>query len=281
MEQLFKYVLPENSKAVSTNVNFRDNKLILEVELEYKPIHPKDGDFIVSGGLTPMVVIYKSCNSDGAIVSYAGMSLNTKSVMYFPTPKIGFGYMNDFIRYATEDEKKVLEEELIHRGKRWNPISRYIEDIPKFGDIVKVVVPESGCARDYMICIYPNKDIPNTLTSQFFDIANINLGGTFSYTVGYSPSNMIFHATEQEKKELLDTLKRQQGLRWNPITKKLEKSFPLFKDGYYYIDSTGVIQKTVYTETPCDNLRISIGNCFAKEEEAVPYRDKMIELFKK
>lgn len=100
-----------------------------------------------------------------------------------------------------------------------------IEDyVPKFGDIVRVNTNCKNYSRDYMICIMPDYEIPDTKYDNiFFDIACIDLEGKLIIDrfAGYDRDDEIIPASESEKQELFDKLAKA-GKRWNADKKCLE-----------------------------------------------------------
>lgn len=97
-----------------------------------------------------------------------------------------------------------------------------VEDyVPKFGDIVRVDSPRMGTKRYYYICIMPDKEIPEHIDNDFFDIANVNKGVFLSFSCGYNIDLRLSPASESEKQELFDKL-AEVGKRWNAEKKCLE-----------------------------------------------------------
>ncbi len=90
------------------------------------------------------------------------------------------------------------------------------------------------------------------------------------------------YATEQEKKDFLERIKKELHKEWDPEAKILKEIiwYPKKGERYYYIDSLGNVLPTVHGGMTVDKLFIEIGNCFQTEDEAKPYADKIKELFK-
>lgn len=118
--------LPKGKEAKNIQFKVEDGKIEVIYDLEDK-FEPKDGDFLM-GELTEAVIIYKSTDIDGGVVSYAGGTLVKNTHISLRTD-CGWGYTDSY-RYATEEEKSAFIERLekeLH--KRWNPETKQLEDI--------------------------------------------------------------------------------------------------------------------------------------------------------
>ena len=175
---------------------------------------------------------------------------------------------------SVEDGKLVVEVEF--------------EDVyvPKFGDIVKVVCGRNNlsesCKRDYMICIMPDKEIPNgTFDNCFFDIANVTMALNINHICAWRREYHLEEASESEKRELFDKL-AEVGKKWNPDTKELEDiRWRADKDcTYYYVDERGNVLGCNDTRGCASDSRYSCGNYFKTREAAQPYADKFKEILK-
>lgn len=281
MNKTYKYTLPKGMEVKKTNVRVENGQILVDVELKER-FEPKDGDFLM-GELTEAVIIYKSTNIDGGVVSYTGGTLVKNTHISLRTD-CGWGYTESY-RYATEEEKSAFLERLekeLH--KRWNKDKKCLEDIyvPKFGDIVRIDHPDTyEYKRQYVISIFPNKEVPNNYINDFFDICSVNMDGGLSL-ISHSSYNYGFvsPASEQEKQELFDKL-AEVGKRWNPDTKQLEDILwkPKENEYYFYVESWGAIYRTCCISS-IDRYRIEIGNAFETEEAAKPYADQIKEIFK-
>lgn len=139
MKKQYKIQLPKGKKVTMTNVDFENGVMTVNVELENRKeqkYEPKDGDFIFvksilkpyvtkysyigifhdiikDDGCSPILLMYASLKDDNRIV--CGNSIEP--------------YSNaEYIRPATEEEKKILIEKLYEVGKRWNEEDKTIED---------------------------------------------------------------------------------------------------------------------------------------------------------
>ena len=90
------------------------------------------------------------------------------------------------------------------------------------------------------------------------------------------------YATDQEKNDFLERVKKVLNKQWDPEAKILKEIrwYPKKGERYYYVDSIGNVLATVHGGMTVDELFIKIGNCFRIEDEAKPYADKIKELFK-
>lgn len=273
MKKTYKNQLPYNMEVKSTNVRIGGREIFIDVELEEKYI-PKDGDFLYKE--PSIVVIYKETDTEGAIISYAGGGKNVTTL----ETRNGWGYTRDF-RLATPEEKEDFLDMLKNKYNiRWNAKKKCLEDIPKFGDIVKVI-SSWGSVRNYMICIMPDKDIPEEDTSAFYDIYNIDKGCRLTSCCGYTINQETVPASESEKQELFDKL-AEVGKKWNSETKQLEDIRWRAKEGNYYytIDMYGSIVKALDFETAQDTCLYNYGNYFQTEEEAEVVKSKLYSIFK-
>lgn len=123
MKKTYKNQLPNNMEVKSTNVRIENNELLIDIEFEEKFI-PKDGDFLYNDH-TKVMVIYKETTKDGDIISYIG------SGKYITTFEVGSGWgcIREF-RLATPEEKEDFLNRLKNKyNKKWNPITKQIENI--------------------------------------------------------------------------------------------------------------------------------------------------------
>lgn len=120
MEQNFKIAVPEGC---TVNVEKKDNFVIITFEPE--KYEPKDGDvcvsrkdsiFIFDGNGSRKTSLHFALFKDGN-TTYSG-ALNGDD---------DTGY-----RYASEEEKQRPFDALARKGKRWNPKTKQIEDLPRW-----------------------------------------------------------------------------------------------------------------------------------------------------
>ena len=133
-----------------------------------------------------------------------------------------------FSRLATEKEKQKLFQAIKDNGYYWNPETKTLEKLPKFkdGDILFVKATYSW------IIIYKESENEGELYKY------VGIPDYPDYTFMVYDCNPlcckddiseIRLATEEEKKKLFDAIK-ENGYKWNPETKTLEK-LPKFKVG--------------------------------------------------
>ena len=140
MKKQYKIQLPKGKKVTMTNVDFEDGVMTVNVELENRKeqkYEPKDGDFIfVESRLKPYVTKYSYIGIFHDIIKDDGFS--TILLMYASLKDEGRlvcgnsiePYINaEYIRPATEEEKKLLIDKLAEVGKKWNPGTKSIEDV--------------------------------------------------------------------------------------------------------------------------------------------------------
>lgn len=222
MKRTYVNRLPKNEEVKNTNVKIKNGKLIVEVEFKDK-FEPKDGDFLISS--KGFIFIYNGKSVYNSYGCYCGV--NTLNNIQFNNLGCTWSWTwKTGCRYATKLEKFAFLERLKKEcGKKWNAEKKCLEDIyvPKFGDIVCIEYPdEKSYSRQYVISIFPNKEIPNKSKSGFFDITYIDMEGRFHINSdAYYNHGYVREATIDEKQELFDKL-AEVGKRWNPVTKKLE-----------------------------------------------------------
>ena len=82
-----------------------------------------------------------------------------------------------------------------------------------------------------------------------------------------------------DKKELLkqrDKLQKELDKLTELINKKDIRFKPECWEFYYYLDSSGTIERTYWNNGVFDNHRYNIGNCFKTEQEAYDYKENLI-----
>ena len=116
MEQKLKIQVPEGCTA---KIEQQGNCIVVAVE--QKKWNPKDGDIISFG--TCGTGIFKKYDSIGheEYVTYV-------DDLFFNET----GWLNDNVRPATDAEKQRLFDALAKKGKRWNPETKQIEDLPRW-----------------------------------------------------------------------------------------------------------------------------------------------------
>lgn len=154
--------------------------------------------------------------------------------------------------------------------------------VPKFGDIVKILFDDSPYERNYMICIYPDKDFVED--DHFFDLPFLTLNGRLIIDdAGGSRFYCdIVPASDSEKQELFDKL-AEVGKKWNPVTKQIENIRWIPKQGeeYWFITENFNFKWTRFNKFEADDLyRADHNNCFKTEEAAKKVAKQMKEILK-
>ena len=296
MEKTYNIELPENIKVSNIRTSVKNfGSLLVTVEYEEK-IQTKDGDFVVLGykneyGSCYWISIIKNFkvnNNDIFTEDYVNYIIKATGNQEKYLHSLEFDVQTDSaeeVRFATEEEKYELLKELRKNyNKEWNTEKKCLEDmyIPKFGDVVKVICQnyiEYFSIRDYMICIMPNKPLPET-DNFFFDIANLNRAGILSNSCAYQAEyQKIVPASVEEKQELFAKLK-EANKYWNPEKLKIEeiKWKPKEGDNFYYIGSDGKIHLGIMCDAPHVLDMIKIGNCFKTEADGNIYLNKFKKL---
>lgn len=123
-----KLNIPEGCKAITVKVD--GENVITEFEPKEKKWEPQDGDF-----LTDMtdgtVVIYKSTQEYGGIVTYAGYlhGFGYENLTTETSP--GWGFTRNY-RPATGEEKAKLLGRLKKEDYIWNPDKKELERLPRW-----------------------------------------------------------------------------------------------------------------------------------------------------
>lgn len=113
--------------------------------------------------------------------------------------------------------------------------------------------------NSYYVCFTANNHLDITLKdSPFF--------------CGYRRNVRL--ATNEEKQFLFDKMK-EQGLRWNPKTKEIEKirKRVLYGDMYLCINGSGEIIEVRDYEGTIDNIRYNLGNYYLLKERKQAEKD--------
>lgn len=137
-------------------------------------------------------------------------------------------------RLATEYEKQQLFKILKAKGRKWNPETKTLEELPKFkdGDIVAAPIITTG---GVWIGIF--KQYEDTTFEAYCSLSSM---GRFNFTSSRGHILEGTHlATEKEKEKFFKVIK-DKGYMWNQETKTLEK-LPEFKDGDVVISNGGEI----------------------------------------
>lgn len=290
MEKTYKFELPQNREVESTSVRIEDGKVFVYVNFKER-FQPEDGDFLVSS--YGKVFIYREERAIDKLVYGCYCGVNRLDIIH--TELSNNWTLKAGCRFATSAEKGVFLAQLEKEcNKRWNAEKKCLEDIyiPKFGDIVKVTnrdivkVTNRECRdfkfkRDYMICIYPNKNFSKE--DDFFNLPFLNLNGelVLDDTGGSIFCKSITPASAKEKQELFDKL-AEAGKRWNPETKQLEDIRWIPKNGgfYWYVTKDLVVAWTTFSDiNNADFFRVKCNNCFKTQEAAQKVADQIKEIF--
>lgn len=156
---------------------------------------------------------------------------------------------------------------------------------PKFGDIVRVEYPEAhSFRRNYVISIFPNKEVPKKSVDYFFDIATVDMNGYVEIDDSRATynHNHVYIASPSEKKELFDKL-AGVGKRWNEETKQLENIRWRAKKGeaFYFVSNEGNnVMNLRESDGIFSSMRYKSNNYFRTAEAAQKVADQIKEIFK-
>lgn len=102
-------------------------KLNLEtLEIEQPKQEFKDGDILYMNGCRLIYIFKKKVQKSAATLYYASLDADYNSLYYNNAMEDVHGS-----RLAIEEEKQQLFNALAKEGKRWNPVTKQIEDLPK------------------------------------------------------------------------------------------------------------------------------------------------------
>lgn len=170
-----KQTIPEGCKTVTVKVD--GEQVITEFEPEEKKFEPEDGD-ILSGVPLPLckgMLIYKGANQFGGILAYAGFfeGLGTQKLYISENGKHnGYGFVSQYPRHATEEEKQRLFDALAKDGKRWNAEKKRVEDLPRW---------RANCGKKYFF-IDENTDVQTATEGHFICDDNLYIVSNYFKT---------------------------------------------------------------------------------------------------
>lgn len=269
MKKSYKNKLPKELEVVFAGVRVENGELIVDVEFK-KKFEPKDGDFLA---VNNDVFIYNGKQTEESYGAYVGT---------LRSGKIDKALTDDSwtdkasCRYATESEKKAFLERLEKEcGKRWNPEKKCLEDI---------INPEDG---DFLVSDSCSIFICSGIKGNYIGCHCALLCGGILTPVATNfvvrEANIRF-ATEEEKKQIIDSLKKE-GKRWNPETKQIEDVRWRAEKGeyFYHIEfadkSIKVFQSSDNRGNHSSNL-YARNNYFRTPEAAEKVADQIKEIFK-
>ena len=120
--------IPEGCKTVTVKVD--GENVITEFEPKEKKWEPQDGDFLTDKR-DGTVVIYKSTQENGGIVTYAGYLHGFGYENLTTETSLGWGFTRNY-HPATAEEKAKLLGKLKIEGYIWNPNKKELERLPRW-----------------------------------------------------------------------------------------------------------------------------------------------------
>ena len=118
MEQNFKIAVPDGCTA-----SIKQEEGFVIVSFYLKKWEPKDGDIVAFG--VNGIGIFKEFLS-------IGIGMNNYITLSGDSISNDGGWTTSNLRPATEEEKRRLFDALAKEGKRWNPETKRIEDLPRW-----------------------------------------------------------------------------------------------------------------------------------------------------
>ena len=148
MKKTYKITLPKGANISTVETN--DNNGVLEVTIGFEQEYvPKDGDVVditqnYKGRQYCFTGIFKEISTNTSafwarVYAYVGKSDDKLNFIDDADDKISI--LGNDIRPATEAEKQRLFDALAKHGKRWNPETKRIEDLPRW---------RAGCNKTYL-----------------------------------------------------------------------------------------------------------------------------------
>ena len=206
MQNTQDYHIEDDKDAVQTYINTIEERLGGKLNLETLEIEKqpkfKDGDIvhIPAYDIIDEAIFIAKVGADGVLHSYIYMSKDSMIPLVESSFSVS-GCLNN-LRLATENERQQLFSALEKMGKRWNPGTKQIEDLPKkceFKPFDKVLV------RDYL----EDKWMPNffscydgTSEYKYGCIAGNRYNVIFSkYCIPYNEETAHLLGTTDEWKE--------------------------------------------------------------------------------
>ena len=129
------YHIEDNKNAAKTYINTVEERLGGKLNLETLEIEKqpefKDGDIvhIPAGDIIDEAIFIAKVGADGVLHSYIYMSKDSMIPLVESSFSVS-GCLNN-LRLATENERQQLFSALEKMGKRWNPDTKQIENLPK------------------------------------------------------------------------------------------------------------------------------------------------------
>lgn len=105
--------IKNNGKMVDATMEIIDGVIVVSPKVE--KFEPKDGDVCKS---TFCIYIFKRANNSKAVVYHC--CLNVYQDELSVKQSIGVGYVDEYQRYATEEEKQKLFDKLAKEGYKWD-----------------------------------------------------------------------------------------------------------------------------------------------------------------
>lgn len=118
-----EYVTELHIKRVEKKFGGKLNLETLEIE---KQPEFKEGDILYMNGSRLIYIFKKKAQKSAATLYYASLGTDYNSLYYNNAMEDVHGS-----RLATDSEKQQLFDALAKEGKRWNPDTKQIEDLPK------------------------------------------------------------------------------------------------------------------------------------------------------
>lgn len=176
------------------------------------PVEFKDGDIVTS--ILGDIFIYKKITTYGYCSSFVSLDHHNEFIPHYES------YLTDTIRLATEEEKQKLFKAIKDKGYEWNAETKTLEEITaefKDGD---VVVAEDNESFQLFLLKRFTWCSGNAYNGECYFGWEFSCDGSGLFEEGIWGFNRL--ATEEEKQKLFDTIK-ENGYKWNPETKTLEK----------------------------------------------------------
>lgn len=200
--------------------------------------------------------------------AYVGIQ-NTRPISFFHTEQSDFfGPYESMCKLATEEEKQKLFQAIKDNGYKWNEETKTLEklDKPKFKNGDVITCTNSACS---FVAIFKERN--TDITFRRYVSLTLDPVQQFWTNEGWCDFSNPRLATEEEKQKLFQAIK-DNGYKWNPETKTLEK-LPKFKVG------DRIILKDNQHNIPSIKIKAVTKSQYILENEGFLYIDSTDEKY--
>lgn len=141
-----------------TSIEVQGDKIIINLEQDYIP---KDGEYFYVETTSGSKYKYIGIKKEGEYITSRYCSYNAEySSIKSDEGMICLNNQIKEIRPATKEERELLDKALEARGKKWNPETKQIEELPKVGDFCIFWANDKSMARCGILSEVDPDDLP-------------------------------------------------------------------------------------------------------------------------